>query len=89
MDKVVVGAEEKYFETKFDNLNEKIDNLLTSMNKHDYKIDVIEKKVTDLESFRDYHVKEHDNKVERKQFSIGQVVVLIVCVVTILSDKFL
>ena len=89
MDKMVVGAEEKYFETKFSNLNEKIDNLLTSMSKHDDKIDVIEKKVTVLESFRENHVKEHDNKIERKQFSVGQVVVLIVCVVTILSDKFL
>jgi hypothetical protein len=84
MEKVVIGAEEKYFEEKFSNMNGKLDAIVTAISKHDDKIDTIEKDVGNLKFEQKAHFDWHDKKSDNKRFNIQQFVSLLAIIVTII-----
>lgn len=70
-------------------LDLKFGDVITEIKQHSKDIPVIERKVEALETFKTAHEKFHDKADSKNQFTIGQIIVVVAFIATILADKFL
>lgn len=72
----------EYLELKFG-------DVIAEIKQHSKDLPRIEQALKSLEDFRRDHLKSHEKSENKTQFTIGQIIVLIVCLATILAAKFL
>lgn len=83
MKEMIVGADEKYFEEKFNNMNGKLDAIVTAISKHDDKIDTIEKDVIKLAEKQDSHLDWHGKKDSNAKFNIQSFLSVLALIITL------
>jgi hypothetical protein len=93
MAEVLDAGTTKYLDTKFKNLDDKLDKLVVSVERIDGKVEDHSIRLSLVEKSHNEHIESHnrndDKKESKKQFGISQWIAVILVILAILSDKFL
>jgi len=76
----------KYFEEKFENINNKIDGIISSLSKKGERVDKLITSVTILETYKKEHDKVHENMIGKNQSNKGYWLLFIFCLITALTN---
>jgi hypothetical protein len=78
-----------YFNEKFDNTNEKLDTVISTVEKIDGKVVEHGLRLSLVEKAHDDHIKNHKDKEGRQRFQYEQLIGFAFVVAAILVDKFI
>lgn len=96
MDAETMDLTEKYFDAKFENVNDNMKNINLKLDSVASSVDRIDGKVVEhgvrlslVEESQKDHLTNHDKKDSKGQFNASQWVAVFLVIIAILADKFL
>lgn len=82
MAEMLDAGTEKYFQEKFDNIDEKIDSVISSLDRKERRVESLNTDVIVLKAY----MKEHDKLHESMKSTKGYWVLFVFCMITALTN---